>query len=401
MSADISPLAEPLPLPCGVVLDNRLAKGAMTEGLADEYNRSTPELETLYRRWADSGCGMLLTGNIQVDRRYMERPGNVAVDGNGGEAELRAYAEAGSNARCALWAQVGHAGRQVSAITWPQPVGPSAVGMGAALEANYPPPRELSEAEILDVIERFATACATLKAAGFGGVQVHAAHGYLVSSFLSPLANRRADRWGGSLENRARLLREVIAAVRASVGAAYPVAIKLNSSDFQQGGFTPQECCQVVEWLGDLGVDLLEISGGSYMQPAMVGALPESTQRREAYFLQYARQVRAVAKMPLMVTGGFRTRAAMEAALTDDGIDAIGLARPLIVQPDVARGLLDGSVERVDECEQPVLWHYEQIRRMARGLDPDPQLDAKEASRATMARDAAQAAALLGRVEHD
>src|SRR5439155_20760944 len=229
--------------------------------------------------------------------------------------------------------------------------GPSAVQL--KLMGNYGPPRALREDEILDFIPAFARVARTAREAGFTGVQVHGAHGYLLSSFLSPVTNQRNDAWGGSLENRARFLLETVKAVRATVGDDFPVALKLNSADFQKGGFSSEECLRVVRWLNDCRLDLLEVSGGSYEQPRLVGytgdertALDapkaESTRRREAYFLEYAAAIRKVATMPLMVTGGFRTSAGMEDALRAGSVDVVGLGRPLITDPDVSR-LLAGD----------------------------------------------------------
>lgn len=349
-------LADSLKLPCGALLKNRLAKAAMTEGLADPWNRATERHATLYRRWAEGGAGLLITGNVQVDRRHLERPGNVAIDGpqtDEQRAALTAFARAATDRGAAIWIQLSHAGRQSPKIVSREPVGPSAVRLNLP-GGQFAAPRALSHFEIEDVIARFAYAASVAKSAGFTGVQVHAAHGYLISEFLNPLVNRREDQWGGALENRARLLLRVVAAVRAKVGSGFPVSVKLNSSDFQKGGFSFEECLTVVSWLNEAGIDLLEISGGSYEQPQMMGIeglepafeerARESTRAREAYFIQYAESVSARAAMPLMVTGGFRSRGAMDDALAAGAADAIGLARPLCVDPGLPRDLLNGAV---------------------------------------------------------
>lgn len=348
-------LADSIKLPCGAVLKNRIAKAAMTEGLADARNRATLRHATLYRRWAEGGAGLLITGNVMVDRRYLERPGNVAIDGpqaNEAKAALAAWADAATGAGAAVWMQISHAGRQSPKAVASEPVGPSAVPLRLP-GGQFAAPRALSPSEIENVIARFAHAALTAKAAGFTGVQIHAAHGYLISEFLNPLANRRDDQWGGPLENRARLLMRVVGAVRAKVGSGFPVSVKLNSSDFQKGGFSFDECLEVIEWLNGAGIDLLEISGGNYEQPSMMGfegvepvfeeSVRASTRTREAYFIRYAEKAAKVARMPLMVTGGFRTRAAMEEALVSGAADVIGLARPLCVDPDLPARLLSGA----------------------------------------------------------
>ncbi len=265
-------LGTELKLPCGAVLPNRLSKAAMTEGLADEDNRATDRHAVLYKRWADGGAGMLLTGNIQVDRRYLERPGNVVIEGPQDRErldKLSKWAEAGTSAGNHLWVQIGHAGRQTPVSVAKEPVGPSAVKLKLP-GGQFGMPRALSDDEVKDVISRFAYVAETVKSTGFTGVQVHAAHGYLISEFLSPIANQRTDAWGGTPENRARLLLETVRATRKAVGPDFPVSVKLNSSDFQKGGFTLADCLQVVEWLNEEGLDLLEISGGNYEQPALL-----------------------------------------------------------------------------------------------------------------------------------
>ena len=346
-----------LQLPCGVLIKNRLCKAAMTEGLADEQNRATDKHPTLYSRWAEGGAAILLTGNVQIDHRYLERPGNVVIEGTQSPeqlARLRAFTEAGTRNDTHLWMQISHAGRQTPAAVAPTPVAPSEVQLkmpGAA----FGKPRALSHEEILDVIARFAHTAKVAQDTGFTGVQLHGAHGYLISEFLSPDINQRTDQWGGSLENRARLLLEAIRAVRKAVGDRFPVSLKLNSADFQRGGFSHEEAVQVAGWLNDEGLDLLEVSGGTYEQPKLVGmdsltlnpdraeTVKKSTLAREAYFLDYAADIRAVFKAPMMVTGGFRSRAGMDAALGGNACDMIGMARPLCVDPDAPEKLLSGA----------------------------------------------------------
>ncbi len=409
MTKDI--LAQPLTLPCGAVLPNRLCKAAMTEGLADAHNRATSGHERLYRRWGKGGSGLLLTGNVQVDRRYLERPGNVVIEGKQSAQQLdalKSWSAAGKEGGAAIWMQISHAGRQTPAYVASEPVGPSAVPV-ALPGGQFGAPRALTGVEIEDIITRFAHTARVARETGFDGVQVHAAHGYLISEFLNPLANRREDEWGGPLENRARLLRAVIAAVRKAVGDDFPVGVKLNSADFQKGGFSFADSRQVAAWLREDGVDLLEISGGNYEQPVMMGKeglepvfeenKRASTRAREAYFLDYARQMLAAQTPPLMVTGGFRSRAAMEGAIRDDGIAMIGLGRPLCANPEGPRQLLDGERDALKSWEKVLRigpgwlgpnstndsmrminawgaqgWFCLQILRMGAGRDPNLRL---------------------------
>jgi 2,4-dienoyl-CoA reductase-like NADH-dependent reductase (Old Yellow Enzyme family) len=325
---------------------------------------------------------------------------------------LSRWAKAGTSGGNHLWMQINHPGRQSPRYVTREPLAPSAEQLG--LLGNFGKPRALTEPEILDLIQRFAQVSVIARDCGFTGVQIHAAHGYLLSCFLSPVTNRRTDAWGGPLENRARMLIETLRATRRAVGADFPISIKLNSDDFRKGGFTNDECVQVVRWLNDESVDLLELSGGNYEQPALLGhqgdattAAPkrESTRRREAYFLDYAEHVRAVAKMPLMVTGGFRTREAMESAIGDGACDVIGLARPLCTHTDVAGALLRGETRELPAFERglqlaqrglfsptsrmalfrqlnafgEIGWYYLNLFRLADGLGPDLQRGALSA----------------------
>jgi 2,4-dienoyl-CoA reductase-like NADH-dependent reductase (Old Yellow Enzyme family) len=409
-----NPLARPLDLPCGARLSNRLAKAAMSEGLADSGNHSTPRLETLYRRWAGSGAGLLLSGNIQVDRWHLERPNNVVIDDDSGRAQLARLAEAGTSQGAHFWAQLSHTGRQVSSYINPAPLSSSDVEIDVIRNAgfSFAKPKPMTEADIGHAIDQFAFAAKEVKDAGFTGLSLHAAHGYLISQFLSPLSNRRTDRWGGSLENRARFLLDVIVAVRRAVGPQFPIGIKLNASDFQKGGFTNAECVELVKLLNGVGLDLLELSGGSLEQPKVVGVTLKdegedgpraSTLAREAYFVAFAGAVRKVAAMPVMVTGGFRSVAGMVEALDSGDLDVVGLARPLIADPEAPRRLLAGEIDKLPSPEAALNpfhilpWNTLQIERLGHGLDPDLSLTGEAAMAALVELEGRNMAALLDR----
>lgn len=391
-----------LTLPNGQTFRNRIAKAAMTEGLAFRDGLPNAAHETLYRRWANRGCGLLITGNVIVDRGHLERPGNVIVDGplsTEGKAAWQRFAAAATSGDTQAWVQISHAGRQTQKVVNPHPRAPSAVPL-ALPGGQFGVPHPLTGIEIEDLIARFAHAAVVAREAGFTGVQVHAAHGYLISQFLSPLANLRRDEWGGSLENRARFLIETVKAVRAAVGQDFTVAVKLNSADFQKGGFAFDECLTVAGWLADLAVDCLELSGGTYEQPAMMdmeGLTPreepkqQSTRAREAYFVQLAKALMQAKTPPLLVTGGFRSLDAMDDALAS-GIALVGVGRPLCADPDCVAELLDGHIEELPRFEDRLAigpgwlgpgsplklvrtingfaaqsWYYQQIRRVAAG----------------------------------
>jgi 2,4-dienoyl-CoA reductase-like NADH-dependent reductase (Old Yellow Enzyme family) len=391
-----NPLSQSLQLPGGAILANRLAKAAMSEGMADANNHSTPRLEALYRRWARSGAGLLLSGNIQVDRWHLERPGNIVIDDDSGQEQLARLAAAGTSEGAHFWAQLSHTGRQVQDAINTAPLAPSSVDIDVMRGAgfSFATPREMTEEQIVQAIGQFAFAARKVREAGFTGVSLHGAHGYLISQFLSPLVNKRTDRWGGSLENRFRFVLEVVAAVRSAVGPGFPVALKLNSSDFQKGGFTNAECIELVKQLNDSTLDLLELSGGSLEQPKIAGltlkdegedAPRESTVKREAFFVDFAAAVRAAARMPVMVVGGFRTTAAMIESLERGELDVIGLGRPIVADPEVPKRILSGEVERASSPEAALHpfhllpWNNMQLERLADGLDPDLSLDGADA----------------------
>lgn len=382
-------LNQPLQLPNGSVLRNRLAKAAMSEVLGTYDNRPTPGLVRLYERWGASGLGLIMTGNMMIDRRALGEPGNVAVEDESDLAVLRQWAKAATAQGAAIWAQLNHPGKQSTKGLNAFNLAPSAVPFREDMAAFFETPREATGAEIHDIIERFGRSAAIVKKAGFSGVQIHGAHGYLVNQFLSAHHNRRDDEWGGTPEKRRRFLMAVHAEIRRQVGPEFPVGIKLNSADFQRGGFTEEESLATIRALADAGIDLIEISGGTYEAPAMSGGLQEqakaSTAAREAYFLDFAEKVRAAVQVPLMVTGGFRTAAGMNAALRSGALDVVGLARLLAIDPDAPAALLQGrdSARRVRPIStgikfvdrlgiMEILWYERQLKHIAKGKDPRP-----------------------------
>lgn len=374
-----------LQLPNGTTLSNRIAKAAMEENLAAADQGPSDQLLRLYRAWAEGGAGLLLTGNVMIDRRAMTGPGGVALEDDSQLQRFRDWARIGRSRGAQFWMQLNHPGRQMQANLGQPTVAPSAVPLElGGLSKLFPMPRALSEEEIGELIQRFVRAAELAEQAGFSGVQIHAAHGYLLSQFLSPLTNRRTDAWGGPLENRARLLLEVVTAVRARVSPGFCVAVKLNSADFQRGGFDASDAKQVVLWLNELDIDLVELSGGSYEAPAMQGdARDGRTLAREAYFLEFAAELAEVARMPLMVTGGVRRLPVVERVLTS-GVAMVGIATALALAPDLPARWYAGEREAGAELA-PISWKNKalaslaymssvkfQLRRLAGGLRPQP-----------------------------
>lgn len=383
MIAQLPGLDAPFTLRSGTVVKNRLCKSAMSEQLADRHHDPLPGMATLYSRWADGGVGLSISGNIMIDRTAVGQLGNVVLDEHSDLERFHSWTAAGRRNGAELWAQLNHPGKQIIKLLSKKPVAPSDIGLEGGLERSFNVPRALSEPEIERLVEKFATAARLAVQVGFTGVQIHGAHGYLVSQFLSPRHNRRTDRWGGSLENRMRFAIEVYRAIRRGVGDRIPVGIKLNSADFMRGGFTEDESLEVAARLCALGIDQIEVSGGTYESPVMASEVRASTAAREAYFMDFAARVRQRVDTPLMVTGGFRSSAGMNAALRSGATDFIGIARPYCLDPELSHKAIASEdfrldlprvttgIEAVDRMAVlNVLWYEDQLELMARGGPP-------------------------------
>ncbi|MBM7367268.1 oxidoreductase [Gordonia hydrophobica] len=375
-------LAEPLVLPCGQRIPNRIAKAAMSEQLANRDGTASDDLRRLYAVWAGSGAGLLLSGNIMIDRDALTEPGNVILDDARGLDAVRAWTAVASATDTKMWAQINHPGKVAVSPFNRRPVAPSA-RRSTVPGYNIRKPRELSSSEIRGMIAKYARTAELAVAGGFHGVQVHAAHGYLLSQFLSPLSNQRNDEWGGDASRRMRAVLETVAAVREAVGDAVPVSVKLNSTDFVHGGFSGGEALDVAIALGEQGVDLLEISGGGYEQPAMTGvaAGQRPGPAGRGYFFDFAQRIRAASTVPIMLTGGLRELSAMEEILAGGVVDVVGVGRPLTFVPDYPRQLLSGGVPVLPNGAPRVgyrpangylelAWHNNQLHRIAAGKTP-------------------------------
>ncbi|QTD30902.1 NADH:flavin oxidoreductase/NADH oxidase family protein [Pseudomonas fluorescens] len=377
-----------LNLPNGQTVGNRIAKAAMEENLADREQAPSRELFRLYQTWADGGAGLLLTGNVMIDRRAMTGPGGVVLEDERHLERFRQWAEIARSGGAQVWVQLNHPGRQTFANMGQQALAPSAVALEmGSFSKLFAEPKPMTEDDIEEVIQCFAKSATLAEKAGFTGVQIHAAHGYLLSQFLSPLTNRRTDRWGGSLENRARLLLSVIEAIRQAVSPQFCVAVKLNSADFQRGGFDTDDARQVIEWLNEQPIDLLELSGGSYEAPAMQGEARDGrTLAREAFFLEMATELASVARMPVMVTGGIRRLPVVEQVL-DSGIAMAGIATALAIEPSLVKHWREGHYS--EPQLPPIRWKRKplaalanmavvrfQMARLSRGRQPNPEVSA-------------------------
>ena len=375
----------------GTQFKNRIIKGAMSEALANTQGQPNHLHFGLYEAWAKGGLGCAITGNVMVDLRAKNEPGVVGVENERDLALLTQWAEVGKKHGMVQLVQLSHPGRQCPKGLNKETVAPSAVPFSPMLATTFGTPRALREDEILDIIQRFATAAAVCEKAGFEGVQLHGAHGYLISQFLSPLTNQRSDQWGGSIENRTRFLLEIYKAVRAATSDKFIISVKLNSADFQRGGITEEDVITVFKAIDAAGIDLIEVSGGTYEAPAMAGAKEDkrkaSTIAREAYFLDFADKIRKQVKCHLMVTGGFRTVDAMNAALDSGACEFVGIARPFAVETALADRLIAGQDVRygVDKIKtgipmvdkmaiMEIIWYAAQFKAIGEGKQPNPKL---------------------------
>lgn len=379
-------LAQPFTLKNGIKIKNRIIKSALSEALGELDGRPKNELIQLFKTWAQAGAGILITGNVMIDHQALGEPGNVVVEDRKHIDLLRQWATVAKSGGSDVWMQINHPGKQALRGLNKETVSPSAIPFNRKMAAAFATPRELTHAEIEAIIQRYANTALIAKEAGFSGVQLHGAHGYLISQFLSPHHNRRQDQWGGTAENRRRFVLEIFKATREKVGTDFPIGIKLNSADFQRGGFTEEESLATIQALDEIGIDMIEISGGTYEKPIMqLGTKKASTQHREAYFLDFAKKAREVCQAPLMVTGGFRSLAGIESALQSNDLDFVGMGRIFAIEPLAAQRLLSGQETRhqvkplttgfkfLDNFGSlEVTWYTRQLYRIGKGQQPIP-----------------------------
>ena len=377
-------LFEPLELPCGVVLKNRIAKSAMSDSLGDGTGHPTVEQIRLYQRWVDGGLAVSIVGEVQATPNYAEKPGNLVLNSASDISKFQGLAAHGSQNGAQLWLQLGHAGALAYAPI-SDPKGPSALDLPGLQCAG------MTLDEIQNVPREFAKTTKLAQQAGFGGVQVHAAHGFLLSQFLSPLFNKRSDAYGGTVANRMRLLIETIEATRAAVGPHFPIAVKLNSSDQLEGGLGEEDALEVVATLDSSSVDLIDISGGTYFPGAKSAS---DSAGRGPYFANFAKRARTLTSKPLMLTGGFKTRAQAEQAIESGVADVVGLARALVLVPDLP------NLWRANQTPEPAFprfadapeggitaWYTMRLTKIGTDSETDDVGDLEQAIRDYEARD--------------
>ena len=383
MAESAAALADPLTLRCGAVLRCRIAKSAMSDSLGSGTGEATPEQAALYRRWAEGGLALSIVGEVQGDPHALENPGNLVLHADSDIDALREVTHGATGDGAHLWAQLGHAGALAHDGVGRR-VGPSALALdGLTCDA-------LAVQEIEALPARYAETARIAKAAGFTGVQVHAAHGFLLSQFLSPLFNRRGDLWGGSLENRMRLPLAVVDAVREAVGSGFPVGVKINATDGLAGGLTEGESLDAIRTLDARGVDLLEISEGTYFPGA-----PSSSEGDGGGVHGFCRRVRSEVAVPVMAAGGFKTRGQALAAISAGMVDVVGAARGFVLDPELPRHWLEepGEDPAFPRFTGPLppggitAWYTMRIAALAAGAQADYDHTPETALAAMTARD--------------
>lgn len=339
-------LFTPITLPNGTTIKNRFFKSAMSEGMGTKNFQPKKNIATLYKRWAEGGTGLIITGNIMVDPKGTAEPGNIVFDKNSNMEILKNWANQGQQHGAKVMVQLNHPGKQAPKTVSKQTVAPSAVPLGNGLNKLFSTPRALATNEVEELVQKFVTSAKVAKEAGFSGVQIHAAHGYLISQFLSPHDNRRTDKYGGSLENRMRFLKEIYLGMREELGKDFTIGIKINSTDFKEDGLTEEDSLKTIIELANLGLDFVEISGGTYERPAMMGATSKST--NQVFFAEYSKKLKQKIDIPVVVTGGIRSINAMNTLLNNKTTDFIGIARPLTIDPNIPNKIKQGTYTIVE-----------------------------------------------------
>ncbi len=390
-------VSQELVLPNGMVIPNRIVKAPMTERIAKSDHIPHSGHLNLYSEWAKGGAGLIVTGNVMVDRTYLEAPGNLVLDET---QSLDAFKELATKVKrfgASIWMQLNHPGPQSPRSLTAAPVAPSPVP--ARKPEFFCTPRALSPTEIDQIIEQFAYTAAAAKKVGFDGVQVHASYGYLLSSFLSPRTNQRTDRWGGNLENRARLLRTVVQAIRESTGRDFALSVRINVSDYLPKGFTMADAIKTIKWLESDTVDSVDLSGGSYDRSISFERKYRHPDR-EDLFSNIAKQVKKSVSIPIMITGTLRSGSYMNSIIEKGWVDAVGMARPLLCDVEFPAKLVDGYMGRVAEPRyhleyrdpmeriiKEIFWYYEQIHRLSIGSKIDLDLNIDDSFMSVLARE--------------
>ncbi|KPJ78603.1 MAG: NADH:flavin oxidoreductase [Deltaproteobacteria bacterium SG8_13] len=338
----MSILFEPITIG-SLILPNRFVRSATWEGMAGDDGRCTDRLIELTVKLVEGGIGLIITSHSYVHRRGQAGPWQLGIYGDSLIPGLTRMTRAVHERSGKIVAQLAHAGLYADTqLTGRSPLAPSAVS-----DAGETVPEEMRAADIQQLVAAFAAAAARAKTAGFDGVQIHAAHGYLLSQFLSPRFNRRSDAYGGNVINRARIVLEVLAAVRQQVGPDYPVLIKMNTGDYLEGGLELTDALEVGVLLETAGIDAIELSGGTgasgKLRPVRAGIHREE---QEAYFEAAAREFRKRVRVPLLLVGGVRSFSVADRIVSQNIADCISMSRPFIREPDLVNRWKSGDRSR-------------------------------------------------------
>ncbi|KAK5328320.1 hypothetical protein LTR93_002105 [Exophiala xenobiotica] len=359
----LSALAQPITLQLsGKVICNRIYRSPLSE-YASTYDEDDiektgipkPRYAELYQELADGGAGLICFGNIPIDRNNLENYNNAVLDPRNPWDPVKAFAPAirAAKSRGAVCLpQVQFPGRQVPQFLNPRPRSASDVQLQPCLNKTYGKPTALTRTEINDLVARYVWAADLMAKAGADGIILHGAHGYILNQFLSPLTNRRTDEYGGSLENRARFILQIVNAIKSKLPSdRFVIAVKFNCQDFIAGGQSFAEQCVVAKWLEDAGVDFFDISGGTYESPAWRGNIMKelaerpSQKTRGSYFVEWAQEIKKVLSRAVIgTTGGWRDAHRMAEAVEHGDVDMIGLGRTLREDPDFVNKAIKGEV---------------------------------------------------------
>lgn len=345
-------LTESLTLPCGAVIQNRLAKAAMTERLAGADHNPNEHHYHLYALWSESKPGLMITGNIMVDRLNLESAGNIVVEDRRAMIQLKNWSEVAKKHGSHFWGQINCAGRQTTRFVNGKPIAPSPIRLKGKL-GFFAKPRQMSKNDILEYIDRYGNTAEILKEAGFTGIQIHAAHGYLISQFLSPRTNKRKDEFGGDIAGRAKFLYEIYKSIRSKVGEDFPVAVKINSSDYTKGGFSEEDCISVIRELSSMGIDLIEVSGGTYDNLAFLSGTQSTKEKNGPYFAEFAKLLEDNFPTPIMLTGGIHDNTNAKSILEQKYADMVGLARPFLIESDLGKNFMNEETFSVSSPPLP------------------------------------------------
>ena len=324
-------------------LANRFIRSATWEGLADDNGGCTPELVDRMVELARGRVGLIITGHSYVHEAGQATPRQLGVDKDERVDGLSKMTEAVHREGGRIVMQLAHGGLKAEPkLTNATPLGPSN-GEGFV----EPPGKEMTPDDIHQVVTSFGQAAQRARAAGFDGVQIHAAHGYLLSQFLSPAFNQRGDEYGGMLENRVRIILEVLRSIRQAVGRNYPILIKINSEDFLENGLSPENFLEAAVILANAGIDAIEVSGGTLLSGRFVPFRKEITfDRDQAYFRRAARTLKKMSNIPVILIGGIRSYLLAERLVAEGVTDYIALSRPLIREPMLIKRWQSGDLRK-------------------------------------------------------